>query len=265
MSDALEDKKLEVPDQAQEVRVWSEPCPRRVRVFVGNVAVADSKSVLLLFESMHLPVYYFPPEDVRSDLLEPTAKSTRCPYKGQASYWTIKVGDRVATDAVWSYQDPIAERTDIKGYFAFYWKKVDAWYEEDDEVFVHPRDPHHRVDVVRSSRHIRVELDGETVADSSRPSLLFETGLPTRYYLPRLDVRMDLLEPSTATSQCPYKGVASYWTARVGDRTFQDVAWSYPFPIPECPKIEGLIAFYNERADIWVDDELQERPKTPWS
>jgi uncharacterized protein (DUF427 family) len=119
--------------------------------------------------------------------------------------------------------------------------------------------------VLRSSRHVRVELAGETVAETRRPRLLFETGLPTRYYIPRVDVRLDLLEPTSTSTQCPYKGIASYWTARVGDRTFDDVAWSYRFPIPECPKIEGLVAFFNERADIWIDEQLQPKPKTPWS
>ena len=171
----------------------------------------------------------------------------------------------VARNAVWSYQDPLPDRADIKGRMAFYWHRMDAWFEEDDEVFVHPRDPYHRVDVLSSSRHVRVAVAGETVADTRRPWLLFETGLPTRYYIPKADVRMDLLVPTDSQTRCPYKGKARYWSARVGDTLEPDIAWSYPFPIPECPKIANLVAFYNERADIWVDGELQPRPKTPWS
>jgi uncharacterized protein (DUF427 family) len=266
MTDALEDRDLGVRDRPEtEQQVRTEPVHRRVRAYLGGVAVADSTRTLLLLEARHLPVYYFPPADVRTDLLEPTAKRTHCPHKGDASYWTVRVGDRVADNAAWSYQDPIGGRDDIKGYLAFYWGKLDAWFEEDDEVYVHPRDPYKRVDVLHSSRHVRVVLNGETVAETRRPRLLFETALPTRYYIPKADVRMDLLEPTATETRCPYKGRARYWSARVGDKVLDDVAWSYPFPIPECPKIEGLVCFFNERADIWVDGELQERPVTPWS
>jgi uncharacterized protein (DUF427 family) len=268
MTDALEDRDLKVvarnrPDSDHPV--WTEPYSRRVRAFLDGVAVADSIRARLLLEAGHLPVYYFPPEDVRTGLLEPTDKATHCPHKGEASYWSVTVGDRVARNAVWSYQDPLPQRTDIKGYLALYWNRMDAWFEEDDEVFAHPRDPYHRVDVLSSSRHVRVAVAGETLAETRRPWLLFETGLPTRYYLPKADVRMDLLVPTDRATQCPYKGRARYWSARVGDRVEEDLAWSYPFPIPECPKIQNLIAFYNERADIWVDGELQPRPETPWS
>jgi uncharacterized protein (DUF427 family) len=248
-----------------EQRILVEPSPRWVRVRFGGETIADSKHVLLLRERGHLPVYYFPPQDVRQDLLTPTAHSTHCPYKGDASYWTIQVGAHVAKDAVWSYRDPLPERRDIAGYQAFYWNRVDAWFEEEEEVFVHPRDPYHRVDVLPSSRQVRVEIAGQTVAESTRPLLLFETGLPTRYYLPREDVRLELLEATTRVTRCPYKGRASYWSARVGEQVIADVVWSYVEPIAECPKIAGLLCFFNERVDIFVDGELQERPHTPWS
>jgi uncharacterized protein (DUF427 family) len=270
VTDALEDRDLKAVARnrpSTDHPIWIEPYLRRVRAFLDGVAVADSTRAraLLLLEAGHLPVYYFPPEDVRTDLLAPTDTTTHCPYKGQASYWSITVGERVVRDAVWSYQDPLPGRKDIKGYLAFYWNRVDAWFEEDDEVFIHPRDPYHRVDVLSSSRHVRVAVAGQTLAESRRPWLLFETGLPTRYYLPKADVRMDLLTPTGSETQCPYKGKARYWSARVGDVVEEDIAWSYPFPIPECPKIANLVAFYNERADIWVDGELQPKPDTPWS
>jgi uncharacterized protein (DUF427 family) len=246
-------------------RVQVEPTPRRVRVTFNGETIADSRRAVLLRETGHLPVYYFPPEDVRQDVLTPTELHTRCPYKGEASYWSIRVGDRVAEDAMWGYLEPLEGREDIRGYRAFYWNRVDAWYEEDEQIFVHPRDPYHRVDVVQSSRHVRVEINGQTVADSRRPKLLFETSLPTRYYLPVEDVRMDLLEATDTSTACPYKGTASYWRMK-GDPSGKDVAWSYQDPIPECPRIRGLIAFFNERVDsIQVDDEVQEKPKTPWS
>ena len=144
---------------------------------------------------------------------------------------------------------------------AFDWHAMDAWYEEEDEVFVHARDPHKRVDVLESSRHVVVSVDDVVLADTRRPRLLFETGLPTRYYIPPEDVRMDLLRPSEKHTQCPYKGTASY----LSSETEQDVAWFYPEPIPEQPRIQGLIAFFNERVDIDVDGEREERPRSQWS
>lgn len=245
-------------------RVRLEPCPRRVRVFFGSEAVADSTRVVYLYETGHLPVYYFPLADLRSDLLKETDHHTTCPYKGEASYYSVVIGDRTVDNAVWTYPTPIDAVPELAGYAACYWNKADAWYEEDDEVFVHPRDPHHRVDVLNSSRHIQVFVGGTVVADSRRPRLLFETGLPTRYYLPKLDVRQDLLVPTDSRTRCPYKGEAVYWTVNAGER-LEDSAWSYPAPLPEIPKIENLIAFYNERVDIIVDGVPQERPTSKWS
>lgn len=246
-------------------RVHVEPSPRRVRVMVDGQTVADSRSVLLVRETRHMPVYYFPPEDLRTELLEPTDLHTTCPYKGEASYWTIRIGERVIKDAVWSYLDPLPDRQDIRGYRAFYWNRVDAWYEEEEQVFVHPRDPYHRVDAIASSRHVRVVVNGTTIAESTRPHLIFETGLPTRYYLPAEDVHWNALEATESTSMCPYKGQASYWRP-AGDQSARDIAWSYQTPIAEMPRIAGLIAFFNERVDeLYVDDELQPKPKTPWT
>jgi uncharacterized protein (DUF427 family) len=245
--------------------VHTMPWPRRVRGRLGHDVIVDSTRTLLQLEQRHLPVWYFPRDDVRTQLLQPSSKRTTCPHKGTASYWNIVVDGRTVPNAVWSYDDPVEGRDDLRGCMAFYWDRVDAWFEEDDEVFVHPRSPFHRVDVLNSSRHVRVELDGVVLGETRRPRLLFETGLPVRYYLPRADVNEDLLEHSDTTSQCPYKGVATYYSARVGDRVVPDLAWSYPYPIPECPKVEGLFAFFNEHTDVWVDGELQPRPDTPWS
>jgi uncharacterized protein (DUF427 family) len=252
-----------VVDSAAVVR--TEPWPRRVRGVLGHETVVDSTRTLLQFEAKHLPVWYFPREDVRVDLFERSKKHTKCPDKGTASYWNLVVGDRLVPDAVWSYEEVVDGRDDIAGRFAFYWNKLDAWFEEDDEVFVHPRDPYHRVDVVSSSRHVRIELDGVELANTNRPRLLFETGLPVRYYIPRADVNELLLDRTETASQCPYKGVATYYAARVGGRVVDDIAWTYTFPIPECPKVEGLVAFFDEQVDVWVDGELQATPETPWS
>jgi uncharacterized protein (DUF427 family) len=267
MPPTLEDLALtgiERPFHATEaVRV--EPSPRRVRGLLEHETVVDSRRVALLFETGHLPVYYFPLEDLHTDLLVPSARRTVCPRKGEAGYHSIRVGDRIAKEAVWRYEHPIAGCPDISGHVGIYWKAMDSWWEEDDQVFVHARDPYKRVDVLRSSRHVRVDVDGETVAESRRPLLLFETGLPTRYYLPRADVRLERLRPSGTVTACPYKGTATYFDVVLADRVHADLAWSYPTPIPECAKVEQAICFHNEHVDLHVDGELQERPRTPWS
>jgi len=247
-------------------RVILEPSPRRVRVQFNGAIVADSIGAHLLYETRHLPVYYFPRKDVRFDLMRPTEHHTFCPYKGTASYWTIAVDGHESENAVWAYPEPFAEVAELTEFVAFYWDRVDHWYEEDDEIFVHPRDPYKRIDVVNSSRPVRVILGGETVAETRRGRFLFETRLPTRYYIPAEDVRMDLLVPSAKVTRCPYKGTARYWSATIGDRVFEDIVWSYPEPIPECPKIKGYLCFFNEQVDaILLNGVEVPRPLTPWS
>src|SRR5882724_3696893 len=194
-----------------DYKVTLEPSPRRVRVKFNGETIADSTNAHLLFETRHLPVYYFPRADVRMDLLTATDHHTFCPYKGEASYWTIGVGNRAAENAIWGYPEPYDEVPQLKDFVAFYWDRVDHWYEEDEEIFVHARDPYKRVDVVPSSRHVQVILGGEIVADTRQARFLFETRLPTRYYIPPEDLRMDLLAPSNKATACPYKGKAGYY------------------------------------------------------
>ncbi len=251
------------PTDPAAVRI--EPTARRVRAFLDGVPVADSRQVKLVWEPRRLPVYYFPLSDVKSELLRQTDHTSAQGDRAQVARWNIELAGRVVDNAAWSYPDPDPAHEPLKDHIAFFWNKLDAWFEEDDEVFVHPRDPYHRVDVLNSSRHVKVVVDGETVAETSRPRLLFETSLPIRYYIPKVDVRMDLLIPTDTTTSCPYKGRASYWSVRLRDKLIKDVVWSYPAPIPEIPKIEDLLSFYNEKVDIYVDGELQEKPKTPWS
>jgi len=263
---------------ADGYNVRIEPCPRWLRVFVGGEVIADTTRAVYLFETRHLPVYYLPLEDIRGEFLEATDHSSHCPFKGDANYWSIVVGDRRIENAVWGYRQPIDTCPDISGYVAFFWDQVDAWFEEDEEVFVHPRDPYHRVDVLESSRHVEVYVAGEKVADSRRPRLLFETGLTTRYYLPKLDVDMRRLEPSASSTSCPYKGTARYWSVEgaggsVGEAdgtaagdALTDVAWSYVHPVSGMEKIANLVCFYGEKVDrIVVDGEELPRPRTQWS
>jgi len=243
-----------------------ESSPRRVRAVFAGETIADSCRMMLLHESGHLPVYYFPLEDLGDEFLVASAHGTHCPHKGDATYRSVRVGERVAENAVWTYPKPITSATDLAPYAAIYWNKMDAWYEEDEEIFVHARDPYKRVDAVPSTRAVEVVLGGETVASSRRTRFVFETGLPTRYYLPVEDVRMDLLEPSETLARCPYKGEARYWRARVGTTVYDDIVWSYPDPVPECSKIKDLMCFYNEHVDaIRINGEVVEKTPMPWS
>ena len=242
---------------------WLES-PRWVRVRFGGEWVASSKRVMLLRQHGFLPVYYFPAEDVRTDLLELADYGTESPYKGTASYWNVVVGDRTAPCAVWSYLDPKPGSPDTLGYYSFDWHSMEAWYEESERLYVHARDPYVRADALPSRRHVQVEVGGMLVADSRRPVLLFETGLVTRYYVPPADVRMDLLRPSETFSLCPYKGRASYYHLGSGDQAYEDVAWQYRTPLPDVSAAADHLCFWNEREDtrIVVDGEPLEPPGT---
>jgi len=245
--------------------IWFEDSPRRIRGLLGGETLVDSVHAKMLHEHAHLPVYYFPEDEVRTDLLRPSPHRTTCPFKGAASHWTARAGDVVSENAAWSYPDPIEGAPPLAGYLAFYWSKLDQWLEEDEPAIVHARDPYHRVDVLASSRRVRVLADGDALADSTRALAVFETGLPIRWYLPAADVRMDLLEPSDTRTGCAYKGFASYWSLKGGREDGADVAWFYAEPRRDVERIAGRVAFFNERVDIEVDGELQERPVTQWS
>ena len=256
-----------VPAAAERARlkdgVHIEYSPRRVRAYFDNNLIADSQRVLLVFESRRPPVYWFPTRDVRMNLLaqkEPTAAEPAGTVR-----WRSTAKGKIVDNLAWSYAEPTGDLAPLENHIALYWNAIDAWYEEDEEVFVHPRDPYTRVDTVHSSRSVRVDVDGTTVAETNRPVLLFETGLPTRYYIPKLDVRTDLLESTDTVTHCPYKGDASYWNLRLGDKMYKDFVWVYRRPIPEIPKIENLLCFYNEKVDLYVDGTLQERPSSPFS
>ncbi len=240
-----------------------EPGPKRVRTYLGGELVADTIRPWLVWEVPHYPAYYLPRDDVRTHLLAPTERTELSVDRGQARYFTIKAGGREAVDAAWHYPDsPIEALRDL---IRFDWHAMDAWFEEDEEVDVHPRDPYVRVDVLASSRHVEVVLGGVTVADSRQPRLLFETGLPTRYYLPLVDVRLDLLRTSSRTTRCPYKGTASYWSVEIDGQLFEDVVWTYKAPLLESVKVAGLACFWNERVNLFVDGVDQQRPQRPFS
>ena len=241
------------------------PSPRRVRVLFNKEVIADSKAMMLLAEPGRIPVYYFPKGDVRTDLLQPGNREAQGDRRGEAQFWHVRVGEAGAENSAYTFRNSPAGEPDLSGHVAFEWDRMEAWFEEDDEVYVHARDPYKRVDVLNSSRHIKVVIADTVVGETRRPRLLFETGLPTRYYILKADVRMALLEKSDTVTRCPYKGEAHYYSVRIGGELHRDLVWSYPYPILDCPKIEGLLCFFNEKVDIYEEDQLQPRPETPWS
>ena len=208
--------------------VYVEPWPRRVRALASHEAIVDSERTVLVYESGRLPRYAFPVEDVSVEA------------------------------------DPEPE---VDGYVRVPWEAADSWLEEDEEIIVHPHDPYHRIEVLRSSRVVRVLVNGELVAETSLPRILFETGLPPRYYLPRNDVRMESLEPVDIRTGCAYKGWATYWDAVTSTGRVPPVAWSYPEPLREGELVQDLLCFFQERSEIAleVDGVVAETPPTPWS
>ncbi len=240
-------------------RVRTEPGHKRVRAFLGGGLVADSARPLLVWEKPYYPTYYLPVEDIRAELV-PTGQVEHSPSRGDARILDIRVGTATAPGAARRYPDSPLEA--LRDTVRLEWDAMDEWFEEDEPVYTHPRDPYTRVDILASSRHVRVEVDGVVVAESHQPRILFETGLPPRYYLPLTDVRMDLLRPSATRSHCPYKGTAGYWSLDTGHAVHPDLVWIYRTPLPESQKIAGLACFYNDKVDLHVDGVLQERPRT---
>jgi uncharacterized protein (DUF427 family) len=212
--------------------VYTEPFPRRVRAVVGGEAVADSLRAQLLSETGRLPVIYMPEEDVRLDHIP---------------------------------ADALSRHERLPGHVAVAWTFPEAWFDEDEEMHGHVRDPYHRIDIRQSSRHVIVRVGGQAVAESRTPLILFETGLPPRYYFDRAEVRLERLEPHGCRTRCAYKGLASHWSVRTEEGLEEAIGWTYPEPDPEVGRIGGRIAFYNERVELEVDGRAMEPPVTPWA
>ncbi|MBO0828350.1 MAG: DUF427 domain-containing protein [Streptosporangiales bacterium] len=236
-------------------RVRVEQGQKRVRAYLAGHLVADTTRPLLVWEVPYYPTYYVPATDVVAELAE-TGDTRHSPGRGEARLYDVYVKDAVAEKAASLYTEP--EVDELRDVVRLDWEAVDQWFEEDEPIFVHPRSPYTRIDVLNSSRHVEVRIGGETVADSRQPRVLYETGLRPRYYLPRTDVRMDLLRSSETRTHCPYKGTASYWSVEVGGTVHDDVVWTYPAPLPESQKVTGLACFYDERVELYVDGVRQE-------
>ncbi len=242
-----------------------ESSPKWVRGYFAGKCVVDSKRVKILLPGP-IPAYYFPVEDVRLGNLVPSGRKATAEGLGEADVWDLKVGAKSAENAAFTFTKISAPGLDLDGMVTFDWDVMDAWFEEADQVYVHPHHPYHRIDTLHSTRHVQVKLGGRIVADSKNPVLLFETGLPTRYYLPRLDVSEELLVPSALNTFCAYKGRAQYFSLKIGRKSYKDIAWYYRYPSAEASLIAGRIAFYNERADAIIVDGVQlPRPETQWS
>jgi len=237
-----------------------EPAPRRVRGVFAGATVFDTTRASYVWEWPNYPQYYIPLADVDPAVLIDEQHSQHL-TRGTAHSHGLKAAATYRPGAARVYRADAQEG--LAHTVRFDWSALDAWYEEDEQIFVHPRNPYTRVDAVRSSRSIRVQLGGVVLADSPSPVLVFETGLPTRYYLPRTHVNFEYLQPTDTVTECPYKGTTSaYWSVQVGGSTQPDLAWSYDFPTRELLPVTGMVAFYNERIDHVRDGELLERPIT---
>jgi uncharacterized protein (DUF427 family) len=240
-----------------------EPVPRRIRAVLGSQVVIDTTAALYVWEWPAFPQYYIPMADVDANALVDEDHDEHL-RRGTARRYGVRSGDDHRPGVAHHYlKSPVAG---VAGTVRFDWAAFDAWFEEDEEVFVHPRNPYSRVDALRSTRGVTVSLEGVELARSSSPVMVFETGLPTRYYLNRTEVHFEHLESSDTVTSCPYKGrTTGYWSVRLGDRIVPDLAWAYDFPTLALQPIAGLIAFYNEKVDISIDGEEVERPSTHFS
>ncbi len=227
--------------QSPPHKILFEPDGRRLRAYVGDALVLDTTRAHLLHETGIPPIAYVPFEDFDPELLERTGSSTHCPFKGDASYWSLRVGDELREDAVWSYEEPIEQAAWLRGFAALPFARADSWKVEDEPLAGRLRDPYHRVDVHGSSRPVRISVGDDVIAQSARPVLVFETSVPVRAYVPRGDIVSGHLAPSPTTSHCPYKGDATHWHVHAGGETFPDAAWSYELPIAEAMKVAGHV------------------------
>jgi uncharacterized protein (DUF427 family) len=237
-----------------------EPVPRRIRAMLGGRVVLDTTRALYLWEWPFYPQFQIPAQDVDAGaLLE--EHGTHRVSRGAVIGVGLRAGGIERPRAGRRYVESPIEG--LVGTIRFDWDALDAWFEEDEEVFVHPRNPYVRVDALRSTRRVRVELEGNVLAASGAPVMVFETGLPTRYYFDRSAVDFSRLRPRATVTSCPYKGrTSAYWSVQTESGVHEDLAWAYDFPTRQLLPIAGLIAFYDEKVDVVIDGTPQRRPVT---
>jgi uncharacterized protein (DUF427 family) len=237
-----------------------EPVPRRIRAVLADEVVFDTTRAWYVWEWPYYPQYYIPLADVRSEVLtsEGRTKATR---RGLVELHTLSAREVSRPGAAQVLRD--SELPELRDTVRFTWAALDAWFEEDEQVFVHPRSPYVRVDAMRSGRPVQVALEGHVLADAATCVMVFETGLPTRYYVDPTAVNFEHLIATDTVTACPYKGVtAGYWSVRTDTGIHRDLSWTYQFPAGALLPIGGLVSFYNEKVDIHLDGVLLGRPRT---
>ncbi len=235
-----------------------EPVPRRIRGYAADRLVFDTVRARYVWLWPGYPQYCVPREDIADGSLLDEGRTVAL-RAGKARRHTLRLGSLTRRGAAWEWGDDAPRG--IAGHVTFRWEAIDAWFEEDEQVFVHPRSPYTRVDALRSGRGVRVVLDGVLLADAPSSVMVFETGLPTRYYLDRVYLDWTRLQPTDTVTSCPYKGRTSgYWSVTTEKATYPDLAWSYDFPTRQVTPIAGLVAFYNEKVDLYLDGRPLPRP-----
>lgn len=246
---------FDLQDVAPKHILYLEDVPKRIRGVIAGKTIVDTRRGKMLHETGQFIQWYVPLDDVRTDLLEPSDRQTTDPAKGEASFFTLRVGDRAEVDAAWTFSQPSPEMSLLSDLVAFAFDRLDSWFEEDEEIIGHPRDPYHRFDCRRTSEHVVVRVGGETVAETRRAVKLFETSIPPRYYIPFDDVKPESLTPSTTRGFCPYKGKEAYYTVHAGKTTIPDGAWIVYEPFGEAIAVVGHISFWGEGTEVYADGQ----------
>lgn len=253
-----------------------EPVPMRLRAFVDGDLALDTQHAVLVWEPRRIVPVYAVPEDDLLVKVEPTdpppeppdldsfppmlGPDSFEPHTTKGTVVDLVTDNRRVVRAGFRLDDP-----DLAGLVVLNFLSFDRWLAEDEELVGHPHDPFKRIDVLSCHRRVEVSLDGTVLASTDNALLLLETHLPVRYYIPPDDVDSALLTHSDTVSTCAYKGHATYVSTADARDEGRDVGWTYPRPLDDAMRVRDHVAFWNERTDIRVDGELQDRPVTPWS
>ncbi|KAF2643731.1 DUF427-domain-containing protein [Massarina eburnea CBS 473.64] len=229
-----------------------ESTPRRVRGLLNGKYVFDTIKAYHVWEHPYYPQFYIPTSSFTSDAQ--FVKTTVVDGTKEAVHFgKLSVGSK-STERVLIFNTP-----QLKDLVKIDPKELDQWFEEDVPIYPpHPKDPYKRIDILPSSRPVKVALDGVTLAEAPNPLFLLETSLRTRYYLPPTKVKWEYLSHSETETYCPYKGKANYYDVTVNGKEYKDLIWYYRYPTHESAPIVNHLCFYNEEVDLWVDNIKEE-------